>query len=87
MLTGLTTGFTELDTMTSGLQPSDLVIVAARPSMGKCLAFDSEIVLADGSVETIEEVYRSRSARLLTLGDNFKLSLTTPSHYVGCSRA
>ncbi|HEX8723068.1 MAG TPA: DnaB-like helicase N-terminal domain-containing protein, partial [Pyrinomonadaceae bacterium] len=35
MLTGLTTGFTELDTMTSGLQPSDLVIVAARPSMGK----------------------------------------------------
>ena len=35
MLTGLTTGFTELDTMTSGLQPSDLIIVAARPSMGK----------------------------------------------------
>src|SRR3954447_20094482 len=35
MLTGLTTGFTELDGMTSGLQPSDLIIVAARPSMGK----------------------------------------------------
>jgi replicative DNA helicase len=35
MLTGLTTGFNELDTMTSGLQPSDLIIVAARPSMGK----------------------------------------------------
>ncbi|MEJ7709120.1 MAG: DnaB-like helicase C-terminal domain-containing protein [Pyrinomonadaceae bacterium] len=37
MLTGLATGFTELDSMTSGLQPSDLIIVAARPSMGKCL--------------------------------------------------
>lgn len=35
MLTGLTTGFNELDTITSGLQPSDLVVVAARPSMGK----------------------------------------------------
>jgi len=34
-LTGITTGFTDLDELTSGLQPSDLVIVAARPSMGK----------------------------------------------------
>ncbi|HEX7339862.1 MAG TPA: replicative DNA helicase [Rhodanobacteraceae bacterium] len=34
-LTGLPTGFTDLDEMTAGLQPSDLVIVAARPSMGK----------------------------------------------------
>jgi len=34
-LTGLSTGFTDLDELTSGLQPSDLVIVAARPSMGK----------------------------------------------------
>lgn len=34
-ITGLSTGFTDLDKMTSGLQPADLVIVAARPSMGK----------------------------------------------------
>ena len=34
-LTGLSTGFKDLDDMTSGLQPSDLVIVAGRPSMGK----------------------------------------------------
>ncbi|MBX6653759.1 replicative DNA helicase [Pseudomonas aeruginosa] len=34
-LTGLTTGFTDLDEKTSGLQPADLVIVAGRPSMGK----------------------------------------------------
>jgi replicative DNA helicase len=34
-ITGLSTGFIELDRMTSGLQNSDLVIVAGRPSMGK----------------------------------------------------
>ncbi|GAB3372745.1 replicative DNA helicase [Spongiibacter taiwanensis] len=34
-ITGLTTGFEKLDEMTSGLQNSDLIIVAARPSMGK----------------------------------------------------
>lgn len=34
-ITGLSTGFTELDEKTSGLQKSDLIIVAGRPSMGK----------------------------------------------------
>ncbi|MCD6093250.1 MAG: replicative DNA helicase [Candidatus Omnitrophica bacterium] len=34
-ITGLPTGFHELDTMTAGLQPSDLIIIAGRPSMGK----------------------------------------------------
>ena len=34
-VTGVPTGFTDLDRMTSGLQPGDLVIVAGRPSMGK----------------------------------------------------
>jgi replicative DNA helicase len=35
MVTGVPTGFVDLDEMTSGLQPSDLILVAARPSMGK----------------------------------------------------
>lgn len=34
-ITGLKTGFNRLDTITSGLQPSDLILIAARPSMGK----------------------------------------------------
>ena len=34
-ITGLATGFKDLDKITSGLQPSDLILVAARPSMGK----------------------------------------------------
>jgi len=35
MLSGLPTGFTELDRMTSGLQQTDLIVIAARPSVGK----------------------------------------------------
>lgn len=34
-VTGLPTGFSDLDEMTAGLQPSDLIILAARPAMGK----------------------------------------------------
>ena len=34
-ITGVETGFEELDNMTSGLQPSELIVIAARPSLGK----------------------------------------------------
>jgi len=50
-VTGLATGFVELDKMTSGLQPSDLIIVAGRPSMGKtafCLNIAQNVALTDG---------------------------------------
>src|SRR5215475_6747837 len=82
LITGLATGFSDLDYMTSGLQRGDLIIIAARPSMGKCLSADAEIVLADGSVQTIEEIYRRREATLLTLGDDFKFRLARPSAFV-----
>jgi replicative DNA helicase len=35
MVTGVSSGFADLDNMTAGFQPSDLIILAARPSMGK----------------------------------------------------
>jgi len=37
-ITGVPSGFRDLDNMTSGLQPSELVILAARPSMEKLLS-------------------------------------------------
>ena len=36
-ITGISSGFTDLDKLTSGLQPGDLVVVAGRPSMGKTI--------------------------------------------------
>ena len=84
MITGVATGFTDFDQMTSGLQRQDLVIIAARPSQGKCLAYDSEIVLADGSIATIEEIYHSRQASgsLLTLNNNWKFTFTRPTDFI-----
>jgi replicative DNA helicase len=35
MLTGLSTGFTDLDKLTTGLHPAEMIVIAARPSMGK----------------------------------------------------
>ena len=47
-ITGVATGFEDLDRMTAGFQPSDLIIVAGRPSMGKtafCLNIASNVAL------------------------------------------
>ncbi|MBI5932905.1 MAG: replicative DNA helicase [Chloroflexi bacterium] len=79
---GVPTGFIDLDKMLTGLQPSDLLIIAGRPGQGKCLAADSELVLEDGSISTIEDIYRKKSARLLTLEENYKLSFTSPSGFL-----
>lgn len=81
-LTGIATGYRDLDAMTSGLQRTDLIIVAARPSMGKCVTFDTEIVLSDGSVKTVEEIFLQKQAELLTLQDNFKFKLTKASDFI-----
>lgn len=55
-LTGVPTGFTDLDRLTSGWQPSDLIILAARPGMGKCLAKGVKVVMYDGSLKKVEDL-------------------------------
>ena len=83
VLPGIPCGFYDLDAMTQGFQRSDLIIAAARPAMGKCLAAQSEIALSDGSVITIEAIYHSQNdIKILTLTDNLKLELTQPSAYL-----
>ncbi len=47
-LTGVPTGFPALDRLTSGLQRSNLIIVAARPSVGKALALDTPLPTPTG---------------------------------------
>src|SRR5207245_6337336 len=63
-ITGVGSGFNDLDELTSGFQPADLVIVAARPSMGKtalCLniaqhcAVEAKLPVAVFSLEMSKE--------------------------------
>jgi replicative DNA helicase len=61
-ITGVATGFSDLDDLTAGLQPSNLIIVAARPSMGKALALDTPIATPTGwttmgEIEVGDEVF------------------------------
>jgi replicative DNA helicase len=45
---GVPTGFTELDDVTNGLHPGQMIVVAARPGMGKALALDTPLPTPDG---------------------------------------
>ena len=47
-VTGVATGFADLDKETAGLQPGDLVIVAGRPSMGKAQPLDAKVLTPHG---------------------------------------
>jgi replicative DNA helicase len=58
---GVPSGFHDLDRMTGGFKDSDLIIVAGRPSMGKCIKSDSLVINpATGERLTIEEAVRRR---------------------------
>ncbi len=70
MLTGLTTGFNELDSMTSGLQPSELIIVAARPSMGKtslCLTLAQNAAIQAQAVVGIFSLEMSKESLVMRM--------------------
>jgi replicative DNA helicase len=62
-LTGLTTGFTELDQYTSGLQRTDLIIVAGRPAMGKtafCLTLAQNAAMQANAVVAVFSLEMSK---------------------------
>jgi replicative DNA helicase len=76
-LTGVPTGFTALDRVTSGWQPSDLVIIAARPGMGKCMGKGTKVLMYDGDLRKVEDV---RAGELL-MGDD-----STPRRVLSIAR-
>ncbi|MDO9139453.1 MAG: replicative DNA helicase [Methylobacter sp.] len=55
-MTGAATGFTDFDELTSGLQPADLIIVAGRPSMGKCFGKGTRILMYSGETKAVEDI-------------------------------
>ena len=81
-LTGISTGFEKLDEMTTGLQPSDFVIIAARPSVGKTalalnmvshIAFREQRPVAFFSLEMPDEQLTRRLISSETMVESNKL--------------
>ena len=81
-VTGIPTGFTDLDYRTAGMQPSDLILVAARPSMGKTafelnlaqyMAFKKNLTVALFSLEMSKDQLVNRMFSLESNVDAQKL--------------
>ena len=81
-VTGIPTGFIDLDYRTAGMQPSDLVLIAARPSMGKTafalniaqyVAFRKDMTVAIFSLEMSKEQLVNRMFSLESNVDAQKL--------------
>ncbi len=90
-ITGVPTGYVDLDELLSGLQPSNLVVVGARPSMGKCVAWDTPIVdPATGALITAADLHRAglagRPVSVLALADGGELRPVRPDAFVDDGR-
>jgi len=53
---GVDTGFSEINRLTTGFGEGDLIIVAARPAMGKCLAKGTKVLMYDGVLKNVEDI-------------------------------
>jgi replicative DNA helicase len=86
-ITGVPTGYVDLDELLSGLQPSNLVVVGARPSMGKCVAWDTPIVdPATGGLYSAADLHRAgvagRHVSVLALTGGGQLCPVRPQAFV-----
>ena len=77
ILVGVDTGFYDLNKMTTGFGKGDLVIIAARPAMGKCLAKGTKVVMFDGTLKNVEDV---------EVGDQLMGDDSTPRNVLSITR-
>jgi replicative DNA helicase len=86
-ITGVPTGYTDLDHLLSGLQPSNLVVVGARPAMGKCVKHDTRLVdPSTGAMVTIAELHergrRGERVEVFALDHDLTVTRVEPSMFV-----
>lgn len=77
ILVGVDTGFSELNKMTTGFGKGDLVIIAARPAMGKCLGLGTKVVMFDGTLKNVEDI---------KVGDQLMGDDSTPRNVLSLAR-
>jgi len=86
-VTGTPTGYTDLDELLAGLQPSTLNVVGARPSMGKCIAADTLVLdPATGELVTAAGLHQRGTAgdwvQVVSLDRRGCFQVATPSAFV-----
>ncbi len=86
-ITGLASGFADLDDVTAGFQPSTLVIVAARPSMGKCVSGGTLIDdPATGARVTIRDFVANQRPRVPSIGHDGRLRVAEVGDWIPTGR-
>ncbi|WP_371682538.1 replicative DNA helicase [Kitasatospora sp. MMS16-BH015] len=90
-MSGVPTGFADLDALTNGLHPGQMIVIAARPAMGKCLSSDTTITdAATGERITIADFVRrgqdGEHLEVHTLDDRWQLSAVQPSDFIDNGR-
>ncbi len=82
-ITGVSTGFVEMDRMTAGLQRGELIVIAGRPSMGKCVVSGTRILNPQtGALETIDDCVRERQGKVVSLDASGRLRGAEASDFV-----
>ncbi len=82
-ITGIPTHFLELDKMLNGFMNSNLILLGARPAMGKCVTGDTLILNPEtGSLIPIQDLVTKQSGKVATLDSDWKLKSTVPSAYI-----
>jgi replicative DNA helicase len=82
-IVGVPTGFTDLDRLTGGLQKSDLIVLAARPGIGKCLTANTLIDNPEtGERLTIEECVRRHLTTVYGLSEEGKMRTTSITDWI-----
>ncbi len=86
-ITGLPTGWQDFDEMTAGLQAGDLIIVAGRPSMGKCIVSGSRLLDPQtGRLRPVEAMVQSGDGSLVTVNEHYRLQPAQAAHFVDDGR-
>src|SRR3972149_3343126 len=87
LITGISMGFEKLDNMTAGLQPSDLIIVAARPGLGKtsfCLNIAAHAAIENRSPVGIFSLEMTKEQLMLRKRSSNSCIATQPSDRSPC---
>jgi replicative DNA helicase len=83
VVTGVDTGYNDLNYITSGLQGGDLIILAARPSMGKCVKWDNLVINPlNGERITIQEAISLQIPQIAGMGDCGQIRPTSIADWI-----